>query len=73
MGCTDMCNLKPLDLNEELEAPFQTGAKTFGSEALYGKVANFLACNSGVLRAVRGKSKLRAYAAETTPNQRILN
>ena len=50
--------MKPSDSTEELKAPFQTDAKTFSSEASYGIVANFLACNSGVLRAVRGKSKL---------------
>ena len=37
-----MCNLKPSDSNEELEAPFQTDAKTFSSDSICGKVANFL-------------------------------
>ena len=41
-SCTDVCNLKPSDSNEELKAPFQTDAKTFSSEAIYSKVANFL-------------------------------
>jgi len=45
-GCTDVCNLKPSDSNEELKAPFQTDAKTFSSDStylyIYGKVANFL-------------------------------
>ena len=72
-SCTDVCNLKPSDSNEELKALFQTDAKTFSSEASYGIVANFLAYNSGVLRAVRGKSKLWGCAAQITPNQRILN
>ena len=37
-----MCNLKPSDSTEELEAPFQTDAKTFRSDSIYGKVAKFL-------------------------------
>jgi hypothetical protein len=37
-----VCNLKPSGSNEELEAPFQTDAKTFSSEAVYSKVAKFL-------------------------------
>jgi hypothetical protein len=36
--------LKPSDSNE---APFQTDAKTFSSDSIYGKVRPVLACFSG--------------------------
>ena len=48
-----MCNLKPSGSNEELEAPFQTDAKTFSSEAVYSKVTKFLVTFSVFL----GRSK----------------
>jgi hypothetical protein len=45
--------LRPSDSNEELEAPFQTEAKTFSSDSIYGKVCPVLACFLGGQRNIK--------------------
>jgi len=41
-GCTDVCNLKPSDSTEELEAPYLNWRQDLSSDSVCGKVANFL-------------------------------
>ena len=72
-----MCNPKPLDSNEELEAPFQTDAKTFSAEAVYSKVAKFLVTFSVFFGRLEehqkfvAKVKLNWNSTERSPQNQI--
>ena len=64
-----MCNLKPSDSNEELEAPFQTDAKTFSSDSIYGKVRLVLACFLGGQRNINFVAEVKLNW--NSPNSRL--